>query len=53
MQHNNFTVALEDSRWVPCDHPRVLQQHFGLVNDGKVAVGAAGTQKQRINLGEN
>lgn len=47
MQHNNFTVALEDGRWVPRDHPRVLQQYFGLMNDGKVTVSTAGTEKNR------
>lgn len=46
MQHNDFTVALEDCRWVPCDHPSVLQQHFGLMNDGKVAISTVGTDKQ-------
>lgn len=45
MQHNDFTVALEDGRWVPRDLSRVLQQHFGLVNDGKVSVSTAGTEK--------
>lgn len=45
MQHNDFTVALEDGRWVPRDHPRVLQQHFGLMHDGKVTVSTAGTDK--------
>lgn len=53
MQHNDFTVALEDSRRVPCDHSRVLQQHFGLMNDGKVTVGAEGTNKHSINKGDN
>lgn len=47
MQHNNFTVAFEDGGWVPCDHPSVLQQHFGLMNNGKVTVGTAGTDKHR------
>lgn len=42
MQHDDFTVALEDGRWVPCDHSRVLQQHFGLMNNGKVTIGAVG-----------
>lgn len=51
MQHDDFTVALEDGRWVPCDHSCVLQQHFGLVNDGKVSVSTAGTDS--INMGDN
>lgn len=41
MEDNNLTVALKDGRRVPCDHPRVLQQDFSLVDDGKVAVGTA------------
>lgn len=45
MQHNNFTVALEDGGWVPRDHSCVLQQNFGLVNDGKVTVSTVGTDK--------
>lgn len=55
MQHNDFTVALEDGRRVPRDQSSVLQQHFGLVNDGKVTVSAAGTDKHRrsINMGDN
>lgn len=52
MQHNDFTVALEDSRRVPCDHSCVLQQHFGLMNDGKVTVGTEGTNKHSINMGD-
>lgn len=39
MQHNDFTVAFEDGGRVPRDHARVLQQHFGLVDDGEVTVG--------------
>lgn len=42
MQHNNFTVALKDSRRVPCDHSSVLQQHFGLMNNGKVSICTVG-----------
>lgn len=42
MQHDDFTVALEDGRWIPCDHSCVLQQHFGLMNNGKVTIGAVG-----------
>lgn len=53
MQHNNFTVALEDGRWVPRDHSCVLQQHFGLMNDGKVTVSTVGTDKHSINMGDN
>lgn len=51
MQHNDFTVAFKDGGWVPRDHARVLQQHFGLVNDGKVAIGAADVEKHSINIG--
>ena len=47
VQHDDLTVALEDGRWVPRDHPGVLQQHFGLVNDGKVTVSTAGTERRR------
>lgn len=47
MQHNDFTVALEDGRRVPCDLSCVLQQHFGLMNDGKVSISTAGTDTNR------
>lgn len=47
VQHNDLTVALEDGGWVPCDHPSVLQKHFGLMNDGKVTVSTAGIDKHR------
>ena len=45
VEHDDLTVALEDGGGVPGDHPRVLQQNFGLVDDGEVAVGAAEKEK--------
>lgn len=50
MQHNDFTVAFEDSRRVPRDHARVLQQHFGLVDDGKVTIGTVDSERQGITI---
>lgn len=47
MQHNDFTVAPENGRWVPCDHPGVLQQHFGLMNNGEVTISTVGADKHR------
>lgn len=41
MEDNNLTVTLKDGRRVPCDQPSVLQQDFGFVDDGKVAIGTA------------
>lgn len=51
MQHDDFTVAFEDGRRVPGDHARVLQQHFGLVDDGKVPIGTVDSEKRSINVG--
>ena len=45
MQHDDLAVALEDGGRVPCDHARVLQQHFGLVHDGEVAVSTVDADK--------
>lgn len=42
MQDDDLAVALEDGRRVPRYHPSVLQQDFGLVDDGEVAVGTGG-----------
>lgn len=50
MQHNDFTVAFEDGRWVPRDHARVLQQHLGLVDDGKVTIGTENSERHSINI---
>lgn len=47
VQHDDLTVTLEDGRGVPRDHASVLQQHFRLVNDGKVTVSTVGTHKHR------
>ena len=50
MQHDDFTVAFEDGGRVPRDHARVLQQHFGLVDDGKVTIGTVDLEKRSINM---
>lgn len=47
VQHNDLTVTLKDGRWVPRDHSSVLQQHFGLMNDGKVTISTAGKGRHR------
>lgn len=41
MEDNDLTVTLKDGRRVPCYHPSVLQQDFGLMDDGKVTVSTA------------
>lgn len=41
MEDDDLAVALEDGWRVPDDLPSVLQQDFGFVDDGKVAIGAA------------
>lgn len=48
MQDNNLTVTLKDGRRVPRYHPSVLQQHFGFMDDSKVAVGAAEEEEERV-----
>lgn len=46
MQDDDLAVALEDGRRVPRYHPGVLQQDFGLVDDGKVAIGTAEEEEE-------
>lgn len=41
MEDSDLAVALEDGWRVPDDRPSMIQQDFGFVDDGKVAVGAA------------
>lgn len=50
VQHNDFTVAFEDGRRVPCDHARVLQQHFGLMDDGKVSIGTVDSDTASVSV---
>lgn len=45
MKDNDLTVTLVDCRWVPCYHARVLQQDFGLMDDGKITI-STGTRNR-------
>lgn len=35
---NDLTVAFEDGRRCPCDVARVVQEHFGELDNGKVTI---------------
>ena len=47
MEDNDLTVTLEDGWRVPRYHAVVLQQDFGFVDDGKVAVSTAAAAEDR------
>lgn len=51
VEHDDLTVALVDGWRVPSNHPSVLQQHFGLVHDGKVTICTAGTKQAGAQAG--
>lgn len=46
MEDDDLTVALKDGRRVPRYHPRVLQQDFSFMDDGKVAVSTAEEEEE-------
>lgn len=46
MEDDDLTVALKDGRRVPRYHPRVLQQDFSFMDDGKVTVSTAEEEEE-------